>query len=75
MLTFVTQVRATDADSGEHAEIFYEIKNDAEVDRAFAIIPDHSGIISNVLPLDAERTSEYRLQVSPSHPIPVYNQN
>ena len=61
---FVTQVYATDLDSGENSDIYYEIKNDIESDNAFTIFPEHTGVILNVRPLNVESTAEYRLEVS-----------
>ncbi|XP_013393116.1 protein dachsous [Lingula anatina] len=60
--TYVTQVSATDADSGTNGQITYTIIN-GNVDDAFIISPPRSGIVMANIELDREIHSSYRLEI------------
>ncbi|KAJ8297725.1 hypothetical protein KUTeg_024256 [Tegillarca granosa] len=60
--TFVTQVMAVDLDSGQNADITYNIIS-GDDDRVFDIFPPHSGIVRTKFPLDFETRKSYRLVI------------
>jgi protocadherin-16/23 len=60
--TFVTQVLATDQDSGVNARLSYHIV-DGNQDNAFLIEPPYSGIVTTNIVLDREIRDSYLLTV------------
>lgn len=71
--TFVTQLHATDLDSGENGQIYYEITNSGDIDNAFAIKPEHTGIVVTNVQLDVETRQDYRLIVSALAAVSIRN--
>ncbi|KAK3100154.1 hypothetical protein FSP39_015442 [Pinctada imbricata] len=59
---FVTQVLATDADSGDNSDLIYNIIGGND-QNAFDIFPPHTGIVVTKLPLDFEITPKYELVI------------
>ena len=62
--TYVTQLHATDADSGLNGQLFYEITNPSDIQSHFEIAPAHTGIVLTRVTLDVEIRQEYRVYVT-----------
>ena len=62
--TFVTQLHATDLDSGDNGQVFYEITNPGDIDGHFTIEPARTGMVLTNKILDVEIRQEYRVLVS-----------
>ena len=60
----MTQLHATDADSGLNGQLFYEITNPSDIQSHFEIAPAHTGIVLTRVTLDVEIRQEYRVYVT-----------
>ncbi|ESO11105.1 hypothetical protein HELRODRAFT_91727, partial [Helobdella robusta] len=61
--TFVTQITATDADSGKNSRLLYDITS-GNPDGAFIIDPPSTGIVKTRRGIDRESRDVYRLVIS-----------
>ncbi|XP_075930158.1 neural-cadherin-like [Petromyzon marinus] len=61
--TFVTQVSATDLDSGEHGKVSYSLLKDASGDHRFFSVDEGSGAVFTRAVFDRESKSSYVVEV------------